>query len=74
MVNYLFPEQAFSISERQANREQREAQQYSRQYASSERERQERYNNKVGQAEIDRHFRPRKRFVLVRSVVAAGYP
>lgn len=56
MVNYLFPEQAFSISERQVNREQREAQLYSRQYASRERERQDRYNSKVGQAEIDLAF------------------
>ncbi|EJK1259022.1 plasmid SOS inhibition protein A [Salmonella enterica] len=56
MVNYLFPEQAFSIRERQANRDRREAHQYSRQYARSERERQERYNNKAGQAEIDLAF------------------
>lgn len=56
MVNYLFPEQAFSIIDRQANRDKREAQQYSRQYASSERDRQERYNNKVGQAEIELAF------------------
>lgn len=56
MVNTLFPEQAFSISERQANRDHRDAHQYSRQYASSEREREERYNNKVAQAEIDLAF------------------
>lgn len=58
--------QAFSISERQANRDQREVQQYSRQYASSERERQERYNNKVQTPENCPY--------LVCSVVATRYP
>lgn len=56
MVNYLFPEQAFSISDRQANRDQRAAQQYARQSARIERDRMTRYSNKVGQAEIDLAF------------------
>lgn len=56
MVTYLFPEQAFSASERQENHEQRGDVLYSRQEARREREREDKYHNLVGQAEIDLAF------------------
>ena len=56
MVASLFPEQAFSISERQENRYQREDELYSRQEARRGREQADKYNNLTGQAEIDLAF------------------
>lgn len=56
MVTSLFPEQAFSVGERQASRYLREDELYSRQEARREREREEKYDNLTGQAEIDLAF------------------
>lgn len=56
MVNNLFPEQAFNTRERQENRCQREDELYSRQEARRGRELKDKYNNLVGQAEIDLAF------------------
>lgn len=56
MVTSLFPEQAFSVGERQASRYLREDELYSRQEARRERERGEKYDNLTGQAEIDLAF------------------
>ena len=56
MVQNLFPEQAFSIRERHTQREVREDNLYSRQESRRHREKEEKYQNRVGQAEIDLAF------------------
>ncbi|MBJ8983598.1 MULTISPECIES: plasmid SOS inhibition protein A [Citrobacter freundii complex] len=56
MVQNLFPEQAFSISERHTQREVREENLYSRQESRRYREKEEKYQNRAGQAEIDLAF------------------
>lgn len=56
MVQILFPEQAFSLSERHTQREKREDNLYSRQETRRHREKEEKYQNRVGQAEIDLAF------------------
>lgn len=56
LVQSLFPEQAFSISERGVNRDKREADLYTRQEQRRSRERNDAYQNLVGQAEIDLAF------------------
>ena len=56
MVQSLFPEQAFSFSERSSQREMREDNLYSRQELRRHREKEEKYQSRVGQAEIDLAF------------------
>ncbi|MBY6260084.1 plasmid SOS inhibition protein A [Phytobacter diazotrophicus] len=56
LVQNLFPEQAFSINERSTQREMRDDNQYSRQEYRRNREKQQKYQNRVGQAEIDLAF------------------
>lgn len=56
MVQNLFPEQAFSFSERSIQRAMREDNLYSRQESRRDREKEDKYQNRVGQAEIDLAF------------------
>lgn len=56
LAHTLFPEQAFSVSERQNKRNKREAVQYGRQEERRAQEREDKYRNLVGKAEIDLAF------------------
>ncbi|MGX9907074.1 plasmid SOS inhibition protein A, partial [Enterobacter mori] len=56
MVQNLFPEQAFSLSERSTQRGMRKDDLYSRQESRRDREKEEKYQSRVGQAEIDLAF------------------
>ncbi|EJG2190910.1 hypothetical protein A3N51_20225 [Enterobacter kobei] len=56
LAHALFPEQAFSVSERQNKRNKREAVVYGRQEERRAQEREDKYRNLVGKAEIDLAF------------------
>lgn len=56
LVRIMFPEQAFSLSDRRGKRDKREADLYTRQETRRSREKEEAYQNRVGQAEIDLAF------------------
>lgn len=56
LAHTLFPEQAFSVSDRQNKRNKREAVQYGRQEERRAQEKEEKYRNLVGKAEIDLAF------------------
>ncbi|HCJ7367772.1 TPA: plasmid SOS inhibition protein A [Enterobacter hormaechei subsp. xiangfangensis] len=60
MVQNLFPEQAFSIRERHTQREVREDNLYSRQESRRHREKEEKYQNRVGRLKSTWHFRHRR--------------
>ncbi|EME5107802.1 plasmid SOS inhibition protein A [Salmonella enterica] len=56
LAHTLFPEHAFSVSERQDKRNKREAVQYSRQEERRAQEKEDKYRTLVGKAEIDLAF------------------
>lgn len=56
LVHIMFPEQAFSVNDRRGKRDMREAELYTRQEMRRSREKDEAYQNRVGQAEIDLAF------------------
>ena len=53
LVKMMFPEQAFSVSDRRGKRDMRQSDLYTRQEMRRSREKDEAYQNRVGQAEID---------------------
>lgn len=56
LVHIMFPERAFSLSDRRVKRDRREADLYTRQENRRVREKEEAYQNLVAQAEIDLAF------------------
>ncbi|HID7510881.1 TPA: plasmid SOS inhibition protein A, partial [Enterobacter hormaechei] len=56
LVHIMFPEKAFSLSDRRLKRDRREADLYTRQESRRAREKEVAYQNRVGQAEIDLAF------------------
>jgi len=56
LVQIMFPEKAFSLSDRRVKRDRREADLYTRQETRRAREKEDAYQNLVGQAEIDLAF------------------